>query len=371
MRGIAAFLLTGLIFFGAAGLGLALADDGGRSTVERRLGSMGTSLDLSVAGPTRRQALAASEAAVQAIEAAERRLSTWRADSELARFLRASAGTPVAISPALAADLSAAISCARETGGAFDPTVGPLVAAWGLRSGGRLPSDREIEAARRATGVSGLRLSTDRESRSVATRDRADLVIDEGGFGKGAALANALEALQGFPEISLATLDFGGQVALYGRQAVRIALADPDRRDREVLEVTVEGGSLSTSGDGERGVVVEGRRIGHLLDPRTGRPAPDFGSLTIWAADPLRADCLSTGLYVLGPEAALAWAEAHPGIEVLALVRGRSGPGEPAGLKALASAGWQGRLRVLVPDLSIEELPHSVTERIGPVGSRN
>ncbi|HEY9422392.1 MAG TPA: FAD:protein FMN transferase, partial [Thermoanaerobaculia bacterium] len=83
-------------------------------------------------------------------------------------------------------------------------------------------------------------------------------------------------------------------------------------------------------------------------DPRTGEPAPDIGSVTVWTADPLRADCLSTGLYVLGPERALDWAAAHPGVEALVL--------RPRGdrLEAWASPGLKGRLRTLSPEVRIE-----------------
>jgi len=85
----------------------------------------------------------------------------------------------------------------------------------------------------------------------------------------------------------------------------------------------MDHGSVATSGNSERGIAIDGRRYGHLLDPRTGRPAPDFGSLAVWAADPLLADCLSK-LYVLGPDRALAWVAAHrrlgESVEALALV---------------------------------------------------
>lgn len=344
--------------------GMALAVLGGSAVaaarvpeepqITRRLALMGTTLDLEVTARTRSEALGASEAAVRAIEAAEQRLSTWRPDTELSRLDRAAAGVPIPISPALAADLSAALDCARDTGGAFDPTVGPLVEAWGLRSGGRRPSESEIETARRATGFAGLRLATDAAGQPTATKGRAELAIEEGGFGKGAGLAEALSALSSAPGVSSATLDFGGQVAIFGDHPARVALADPDRRERQVLELSIDRGSLSTSGNGERGMTIDGERIGHLLDPRTGRPAPDFGSLTVWAADPLRADCLSTGLYVLGPEAALAWAAAHPGVEVVALVRDREANSGSGTVRALASAGWRGRARSLVPGFTIE-----------------
>lgn len=305
---------------------------------------MGTSLDVAIEADDRETALLASERAVSALEATEARLSTWREDSELARLNQAPAGAPVALSESLAADLAAARWCWERTGGAFDPGVGPLVRAWGLREGGRLPTEDELRDAVTVTGLDGLRLDG-----RIAVRAEAGLVLEEGGFGKGAGLAEALTALAEIPGVRRAALDLGGQVALLARAGApwTVPVADPRHRDREVIALTVEQGSVSTSGNSERGIVVEGRRIGHLLDPRTGRPAPDFGSLTVWTADPLAADCLSTGLYVMGPEAALDWAAAHPGVEVLAL--------RPSGerLEALATPGLRGRLEALTGDVGL------------------
>ena len=325
---------------GAALVPASVADN----LVERRLSVMGTSLDIAIEAADRATALAASERAVAALEAAEARLSTWRDDTELARLNQAPVGEPVTLSEELAADLAAVQWCWQETGGAFDPSVGPLVRAWGLREGGRLPGEDELRAALTATGLDGLRLDG-----RTAIREEAGLVLEEGGFGKGAGLAEALAALAKVPGVQRAALDLGGQVALLssGGSTWSVPVADPQRRDREVIALTVDRGSVSTSGNSERGIMVEGRRIGHLLDPRTGRPAPDFGSLTVWTADPLAADCLSTGLYVMGPEAALAWAVEHPGVEVLALRR----QGER--LEALATPGLRGRLEALTGDVGI------------------
>ncbi|HYH44475.1 MAG TPA: FAD:protein FMN transferase [Thermoanaerobaculia bacterium] len=326
----------------------AAAPPGARSVmVERRLALMGTGLRIEVEAVDRAAGLAASERAVAALEAAEARLSTWRAGTELARLNRAPEGHPWPLSPALAADLEGALSCAAATGGAFDPTVGPLVAAWNLRRGGRVPDPAELAAARAATGHAGLRLAD-----GAATRLRPGLAVEEGGFGKGAGLRDALTALAADPAVERALLDLGGQIAVFRRTAApgasgwRVAVADPRRRDREVLEIAVDGGSVSTSGNSERCITVDGVRLGHLLDPRTGRPAPDFGSVTVWAADPLVADCLSTGLYVLGPEAAVRWAASHPEVEVLVLRDQREQGGR---LQALASPGLRGRLTPLTP----------------------
>ncbi|HYN21310.1 MAG TPA: FAD:protein FMN transferase, partial [Thermoanaerobaculia bacterium] len=316
------------------------------AAIERHLSMMGTSLEVRVEALDRERALEASERAVAAIEAAEGRLSTWRDDTELARLNRAPVGQSVPLSPALAADLAAARSCWEETDGAFDPSVGGLVRVWGLRQGGRRPDALEMREALAATGLERLRLIPE----GAAVRERTDLVLEEGGFGKGAGLADALDVLTEQPGVTRALLDLGGQVAVLGRAEDRwaIPVADPLLRDQPAVALMIDRGSVSTSGNSERGIVVEGERLGHILDPRTGRPAPDFGSLTVWTADPVRADCLSTGLYVLGPEAALAWAAEHPGVEVLVLRPRRER------VEALASAGLQGKLEVLADNVDVE-----------------
>lgn len=328
-------LLALLLLPGCVGASSAAA------TVERRLSLMGTSFAITVEAADRISGLAASERAVAALEAAENRLSTWREDSELARLNRAPVGLRRSLSPALAADLAAALRCAQDTGGAFNPTLGALVSAWGLRSGGRLPSIEERAEAVAASDLAGLALEG-----GTAVRRRPGLILEEGGFGKGAGLAHALDALQE-AGVRRAYLDLGGQVAVLGGGWL-VPVAHPRRRDEPVAALAIDGGSVSTSGNSERGVEVGGRRLGHILDPRTGEPALDFGSLTVWTADPFQADCLSTGLYVLGPERALRWASSHSGVEVLVLrLDGNR-------LQVLATPGLKARLKTLDPEVEIE-----------------
>lgn len=344
--------------------------------VERHLSAMGTELTVVVEAAERRAALAASERAVRAIEAVEARLSTWRDDSELARLNRAPVGEPVPLSPELTSELIAAADCRRRTGGAFDPGVGALVDAWGLRSGGREPADDELESAVAASGLRhlDLLLPAARGRSATAVRRHPGLRIEEGGFGKGAGLAAAAAALaplvadgaaaslaaaedeatttSGAATIRAATVDLGGQLVFLGTPTEgswTVAVADPERRDRALLVVAVDGGSLATSGNSERGIEVAGRHYGHLLDPAGGRPVPDFGSLTVWAADPLLADCLSTGLYVLGPDRALAWAAGEAGVEVLTVE-----PRQDGLPRVRTTAGLAERVEPLVAGLEVE-----------------
>lgn len=352
--------------------------------VERHVSAMGTELTVVVEAAERAAALVVSERAVRAIEAVEARLSTWRPGSELSRLNRAPEGAAVPLSPELGQELAAATACWRRTGGAFDPGVGALVDAWGLREGGRAPSEQELRRGVAASGLRHLELvaaaaDDGAAGRSIAVRRHPGLRLEEGGFGKGAGLAAALRELEPFlaaaeapaaaaaadaPPASAATapadgeritgamLDLGGQVAFLGAPSGSgwaVAVADPRRRDRALLAVTVGGGSLATSGNSERGIEVAGHRYGHLLAPATGLPVADFGSLTVWAADPLLADCLSTGLYVWGADRSLAWAAGEPGVEVLAVEVAADG-----GLRVRATAGLAARVEPLAAELDVE-----------------
>lgn len=288
--------------------------DAGEGRVVRRLTSMGTGLSVEVVAEDRTTALRASERAVRTLEATEARLSTWLDDSELARLNAAPVGAPLEISSELASELSRARALWLLTDGAFDPAVGALVKAWDLRGPGRLPSQEELEAALEGSSLRHLTLEG-----TVATRRHAGLRVEEGGFGKGAGLDRALEALRSAGARS-AALDLGGQVALLGPGPFEVQVTHPRQRDQVVLTLDVPAGSVATSGNSERGRIVDGVPIGHLLDPRTGSPAPDFGSVTVWAPSALEADALSTALFVLGPDAALELASKLTDVEALVLV---------------------------------------------------
>ncbi len=276
------------------------------STVERRVESMGTTLDLVVRMKYREQALTASEEALAELQRVEALLTTWKPGGELERVDTAPAGKPVAVSDELARLLADVFAWTPRTDGAFDPTVLPLVRAWGLRAGGRIPSADELAAARAATGIGRFRI--DVPGRAV-TRLTARAGIDEGAWGKGYGLDRAARVLAK-AGVRSALLDLGGQVCAVGydtsEKPWRVPVADPRDRQRTVAELGLVDRSASTSGDSERSRVVAGRRIGHIIDPKTGEPAPDVGSVTVIAPTGLVADVLSTAFFVLGPERGLA-----------------------------------------------------------------
>ncbi|MCM2277770.1 MAG: FAD:protein FMN transferase [Oligoflexia bacterium] len=291
--------------------------------------AMGTRLEL-------RASARESESALREIEKVEARLSTWSAHpgSELSRLNALEVGQGLRLSPETARDLRLASLCRERTHGAFEPGIGALLRAWGVREGFREPSAEERERALGTLAAPAFRFTALADGLVRADRVRAGGLLEEGGFAKGVALDRAL-ARAG----ARAFLDLGGQLAWNGPEARELALAHPDRREEALLRLKAEGaGSLATSGTSERGR--------HLLDPRTGEPAPDFGSVAVLARGrdgAFWADCLSTALYVLGPERGLAWVRENPTIEgarIDAVFLERS----PHGPRARASCGLRDKL---------------------------
>jgi len=295
-------------------LGLLLAVPlplAGQVRVERFGVVMGTELRVEVAGADRSEALAAAEAALREIEQMDALLTTWNPGSPMSALNRAQVGTPTRTDAKLIALLGEAERWAAHTGRAFDPTIGPLIDAWGLRRGGARPDSAGLAAARAAVGAHAFRVDAER---GALTRLHPAAWIDTGAFGKGAALRSARDSLRA-RGVRSALLDLGGQLLALGRDGVtggpwRIRVAHPARRREPVATLLLTEVSVATSGNSERAAAVDGEPIAHLIDARTGRPAPVWGSVTVVGPDPLVADVLSSALYVMGPAAGLAWVEA-------------------------------------------------------------
>ncbi|MBI4169153.1 MAG: FAD:protein FMN transferase [Acidobacteria bacterium] len=290
---------------------------------------MGTPLVIEIPGAPQE---AVFEEALGEVARLEEVLSNWREDSEVSRLNRQASERPFRCSADLFAALEAALRWAEATGGAFDPTVEPLVRRYGLRpAADALPAGAADLVAPpgdgpgAGPGVVGWRhVRLDAVARSAAF-DAAGMGIDFGGIGKGIALDAAAGVLRA-RGVRSALLDFGGQVlalgASPGEPAWTVEVADPDARRRAVARIRVRDLSLATSGNAERGR--EGKAAGHILDPRGGAPPAFAGSVTVAAPEATAADALSTALFVMGPEAGTRWAEGRD-LPALFLWRGPDG----------------------------------------------
>jgi len=277
--------------------------------VERTVFLMGTFATFVVETPDRETGLAKLERMVRVIEAAETELSTWRDDSVLSAVNRHPVGDVLELPAETCALLARVAEWHAATDGAFDPTVGRLIDAWGLRADGRQPDDEEWKAALAVSGLGHLAL----DSEACAVIRLAAVTLDAGGFGKGEALDRVRAAERDRPGAWF--IDFGGQIAVSGGASDgpwTVGVAHPARRGTAVLELSLAAGSIATSGGSERDLVLEdGSRIGHIIDPRNGRPVIRSASVTVWHESAFVADVLSTALYVMGQDRGIAWAAAR------------------------------------------------------------
>jgi len=289
---------------GAAGPGEA----GPREPVVRHAYLMGTRATLTALATDRSRGLATLERMLGEIEAAEAELSTWRDDSVLSSINRQPLGVPYPAPRHLCDLLFDLATWSEASGRAFDPAVGSLISAWGLREGGRRPRAEEITRALSTSGLEHVRVA---QAPCRVTRHRP-ITLDAGAFGKGAALDRvARRELR--HDSTPWMIDLGGQLAVGGQVGLGwpVALAHPRHRDEPVLDLRLAAGSLATSGGSERDREVGGQRIGHIIDPRTGQTLSREESVAVWHERALIADILSTALYVMGAREGLAWAEAH------------------------------------------------------------
>ena len=326
---------------GAAGPGRATdaaATGHGAAAVERARFLMGTRLLIEATGPDAETAI---DRAFGEVERLDRVLSNWREDSEVSVLNRSAAAGRVTCSSDLFAAVSVALAWAEKTGGAFDPTVEPLVRRLGLRGEeGRMPGTAVPSPAGDGTDPIGWRLVATEPAAARVRFLEPGVGMDFGGIGKGIAL-DAAAAILKASGIGAARLDFGGQVLVFGRGphdgGWTIGVSDPRERDRQIGTFVLRQGSIATSGNSERPRDGKGGAPSHLLDPGRRSPARFDGSLTVVAADATSADALSTALFVMGPERGLAYAGRH-GLDALYLRRDGDGALVRRGRGALAGA---------------------------------
>jgi thiamine biosynthesis lipoprotein len=255
-------------------------------------------------------------------------VSTWNRDSELSRFNRSSTTDPFPVAAETFDLFAQAIALSDETGGALDVTVAPLVDAWGFGPSGDVPPPDESTVARLLEATGSRHLELDPEGRWVRKR-RPDVQCDFSAIAPGYAADRVgdLLARQGFADF---LVDVGGELLARGRNDAgspwQVAIERPMTGGRAIARIVpVTNLAVATSGDYRNYHEVNGERVAHIVDPRTGRPIRHrLASATVITGHAGRADGLSTALMVLGTDEGLALAE-RLGIAALFLVRAPDG----------------------------------------------
>jgi thiamine biosynthesis lipoprotein len=265
---------------------------------------LGTVAELKVVSAAEDDALRALQRAYDELSRIEQLCSAYLETSEVGRLAHDST---TALSPDTREILRVAREVQQASGGAFCPTLGALLKIWGFPEPAALPDSAAVRE--------GVRLSR-----------LPNAALDLGGIAKGYAVELAAEALA---SAGSCVVTAGGDLAVRGTRpdgkGWLIGVQDPRDTSRFLLKLRLSGRmSVSTSGDYQRFLLVDGVRYHHILDPATGWPARGVRSVTVVGPSAARTDAWSTAAFVMGVEQGLARLEAEPDLEAL-LVEERDG----------------------------------------------
>jgi len=278
--------------------------------LEKSADAMGSTYSIALYGTDRAVMEEAADAAFDEVKRLDEMLSNYKLESEWSRINRLAAEKPVRVSPEMFRLLAACLEYSRESEGAFDISVGPLMKVWGFYKGsGHLPHRPEVQAALTKVGYRHIHLDP---AAQTVWFDRAGVELDPGGIGKGYAVDRMVDILkQKGTRIALVA---GSGSSIYGLGAPpddargwRIAIRDPRDPDKTSTEVFLKDMSMSTSGSYEKFFRAEGRIYAHIMDPRTGYPAQGTSSVSVICPRTLDSEAWCKPYFVNGRQ----WAAKH------------------------------------------------------------
>lgn len=286
--------------------------------------AMDTLMSVTVYGRQGGQAARAVQAEMNRLDAL---WSRTREDSDISRLnAGAGSGTAVEVDADTGVLLERANTAARESGGAFNPVMAPVMDAWGFTGEEhRVPGGEELEALLPLTLTLPWVASDGEEGGTRAALTQAGQAVDAGAIAKGRAADLAREVLADYT-VTGAILDLGGNITVLGEKPdgapFRVAVKDPGNTEELLCVLTLEEGTCSTSGGYERYFEADGVRYHHILDPADGCPAESgLRSVTAVSTDGTWADAYSTACFVMGAEKALDfWRTGTEAAQTLELV---------------------------------------------------
>lgn len=273
----------------------------------------GTSYSITLHSDTAIDAVAVQEEVDARLDEIDRLMSTYRDDSEVSRFNRSPATTWISVSLETASLVQRAIAISEQTDGAFDTTIGPLVALWNFGAGaseGRFepPTDAKVRETLQLVGFQKMKVRLDPPS---LWKEVAGLQLDLSAIAKGYAVDQVGSILAEFDHVMV---EIGGEVLTRGVRPDggpwRIGLEAPVPNARRVdAIIPLKDQALATSGDYRNFHTHGGVTYSHTVNPKTGRPVDhQLASVTVLASTCENADALATALSVMGPERGRDWA---------------------------------------------------------------
>jgi thiamine biosynthesis lipoprotein len=276
---------------------------------------MGTRFEIIVYARDKETAGKAAKDAFARAAELNRIMSDYQSTSELMRLCAKAGGPAVKVSGELFFVLARAQKVARESDGAFDVTVGPVVRLWRrARQTKRLPDPDKLKAARALVGYHNVVL--DDKARTVKLL-KPGMRLDLGGIAKGYAADEMLKVLARHG-LTRALVAAGGDIAVKeappGKAGWSIAIAAVDPKKEKPGKLVLANAAVSTSGDAEQYVEIDGKRYSHIVDPRTGIGLVGRMSATVVAPDGITSDSLTKVVAVLGPKKGFAIIDKYRGV---------------------------------------------------------
>ena len=271
--------------------------------------AMGSTYSLVLYGEDRNRLEAASNHAFDEVRRLDILLSNYKPESEWSRVNRDASSHPVGISQELYDLLAACLNYSRQSEGAFDITVGPLMKVWGFyKDSGHLPQPGELKRAMSEIGYRNIILDP---TKSTVAFAKAGLNLDPGGVGKGYAVDRMVNVLLKDGIRSALVSAAGSSIYCLGtppgEPGWRIEIKDPHNEFKHVSEVTLKNESISTSGTSEKFFVAEGKTWSHIMDPRTGYPAQGVLSVSVIAPRTIDSEVWAKPYFIQGRQ----WTAAH------------------------------------------------------------
>jgi thiamine biosynthesis lipoprotein len=259
--------------------------------------------------PEQSPAVSAAREALAEADRLEAAWSVFRDDSEIAALNRAAGTGPQAVAPELAALLARCQTLAAETAGAFDVTATPLSRCWGLLARqGRVPGEHALLAARALVGMDKVQIDAGGEPPTIALQ-APGVELNLGAIGKGYAVDQVARALR--DRDAGPALVSAGDSSAAAVGAPRGGWVITLRGFGGAVRLRLRHGATGTSGSGEQGLDAGDRRLGHVIDPRTGVPVDGRRRVTVVARDAATADALSTAFLIGGPALARRYVARH------------------------------------------------------------
>lgn len=266
-------------------------------------------------------------------------MSNWVDTSDVCRFNDQQADKPLNVSQSTAFVMKRAKEIYLETGGTFDPTLGPLIELWGFarKEKNGVPAQSEIDAALKELGMDEIRINGNQ-----LVKSRADLFINLSAIAKGYGVDAAYHRLEkmGFKHF---LVEVGGEIRVKGRKnkeaSWRIGIETPhyeEQVSRDIFAIAqLADTAMATSGDYRNFFQSEGKNYSHIIDPTTGYPASTpIASATVIAPDCTTADAYATAFMVLSPEKSLEICNSHPELYCLIIERNTDQVHYSKGMKA-------------------------------------